>query len=86
MNADTTDVILKVLKSGLEFAIEQLGNRTPAALDAADDALRVLLEGLNGEVSAELVAQELLNLQDGLKANDTAADKALAEKFGVVDE
>lgn len=78
---ENLEVVLKVVKSGLELVVALLGDRSPAALDAADDAVRAMLEGVNGETSAELVAQELLNLQDGIKANDDAADKALADKF-----
>ncbi len=76
-----TEDILRIATAGLELIVTLLGERTPKALDAADDAARALLEGLKRQTTLEVVEADLNALREGIATNDAAADKALRDKF-----
>ena len=77
-----TVALWAVVEAGLELLEKLLGDRSPPALDAADDAVRALREGMAGRVTPEGVAAELEVFARALARNDAAADTALDKKFG----
>lgn len=74
----------EVALDGLDF-IETLthvgGDKAEAALKVAHATIAALKDGFAGKLDPQAVIAQIDTLRDGLKANDDAADKALAERF-----
>lgn len=74
----------EVTMAGIELLAKLLGDRSPHALDAADDIIRSLLEGGRGTTSRELAKAEIEAIKDGFLRN--AAERFAAAKAAIEGE
>lgn len=83
--ADLLDVATSVLGTISGLTKNVTDDKAVVVLKAVSAAVEAALAGFSGTVTPAAVQDQLKRLIDGLAANDSAADKALQDKFAKPD-